>query len=86
MFDDVKKAFMISDKELAQKQMDRMRDITKRSDGLIDQLYKTDMPANPAIGYALLTRYCKRVSSHLGNIATAVVVPQIGRASCRERG
>lgn len=74
MFEEVKGAFMVSNKERAQGQMDQMRDITERSDALIDELYSTSLSANNAIAFALLTRYCKRVSSHLGNIASAVVV------------
>ena len=75
MFDRVKEAFAVSDKELAQEQMDLMRKVTSVSDELIDELYTAEITPNQAICYALLTRYCKRVSSHLGNIASSVVVP-----------
>ena len=50
--------------------------ITKRCDDIIEKVAKGDnLSTNEAVCFALTARYFKRITAHLSNIATSVVLP-----------
>jgi len=55
--------------------MDKHHKIAMRCEELIRTMAKKEIPSNKAVCYTLLTRYLKRVSAHLANIASAIVKP-----------
>ncbi len=50
-------------------------ELQDRYDDLIEQQLHTDKPASEAVPRALLYRYFKRISAHLMNILTSLVMP-----------
>ncbi len=75
LFGLTKRAFELSDKETAHVVIRQGKTIKKQCDTTLQQLIVDDLPTNKAAGYTLLSRYIKRVSGHLVNIATSVVTP-----------
>ena len=73
LFGKTRKAFERSDEEIARSIMNRGARISKQCDMLLHQLIVDEIPTKKAVGYTLLARYLKRISSHLTNIATSVV-------------
>ncbi len=73
LFSKTRKAFMWSDEQTAHSIISKGEAINKQCDMLIKQLIADDLPTKKAVAYTLLSRYIKRVSSHLINIATSVV-------------
>ena len=73
LFGKTRKAFARSDEEMAKSIMTRGARISKQCDMLLRQLIVDNLPTKKAVGYALMARYLKRISSHLTNIATSVV-------------
>ena len=65
-----------ADAEKAQIAMDMHWQISERCDRMFEELASEEgLPAEHAVIYTLLSRYLKRVSSHLKNIASSVVNP-----------
>jgi phosphate transport system protein len=75
LFEKTKKAFIESDEEQATSTWEDQRKIKTRCNEILDTLLKSDLPVNEAVCFSLMTRYYKRIASHLTNIATSVVVP-----------
>ena len=75
MFAGVTLAFAQSDEIAAHSINSASGTITQKSDLLLEQLIRDNLPTDKAVAYTLLTRYFKRISAHLSNIATSVVVP-----------
>lgn len=75
LFRQTKTAFIDSDEEKAAKSWDYQKDIKKRCDKIINQLAKSNLSVNEAVCFTLMARYFKRISSHLTNIATSVILP-----------
>ena len=75
LFAQTKKAFIDSDEDKAAKTWDYQKEIKKRCDDIIETLAKSNLSINEAVCFTLMTRYFKRVSSHLTNIATSVILP-----------
>ncbi len=75
LFEQTKKAFIESDEDKAAKTWDFQKDIKKRCDGIIKNLAETTLSVNEAVCFTLMARYFKRISSHLTNIATSVILP-----------
>ena len=73
LFGKTRKAFARSDEEMAKSIMTKGTRISNQCDMLLKQLIVDNLPTKKAVGYALMARYLKRVSSHLTNIATSVV-------------
>jgi phosphate transport system protein len=75
LFGSVKRAFSKSDPAGAKAALKAADDIGDRCDDVIEALLndKSDMHTHEAVAYSLLARHYKRVSSHLSNIATAVL-------------
>ncbi|MFN3302041.1 MAG: PhoU domain-containing protein [Patescibacteria group bacterium] len=76
MFDLTLKAFRESDLVIAQKVMDEHHRLNREMENLIEMIMNTEeIKAKEAVTYALFARFLKRVSAHLGNIATTVINP-----------
>jgi phosphate uptake regulator len=72
LFSKTRKAFERSDEEIARSIMAKGVRISNQCDMLIKQLMVDNLPTKKAVAYTLLSRYLKRISSHLTNIATSV--------------
>ncbi len=68
-------AFAEAELEGAKAVMEKHRKIALRCEELIREMAKKEIPSNKAVCYTLLTRYFKRVSAHLANIASAIINP-----------
>jgi len=64
-----------SDKDTASSALESARDLARKCDAMIDDLMKDDLPTRDAVLLTLLARYLKRISLHLSNIASSVVMP-----------
>lgn len=89
MFDLTRDAHKQGDVQKAQTVMDMHWQISERCDKMFEELVsEEELSAEYAVIYTLLSRYLKRVSSHIKNIASSVVnpFPRIGfRASGEEK-
>jgi phosphate transport system protein len=74
-FIETKQAFIESDEALARKAWDHKQNISTKCDSIIESLSTCDLSVNEAVCYTLIARYFKRLSSHLTNISTSVIVP-----------
>jgi phosphate uptake regulator len=77
LFGQTEKAFVDGDRDLARRVLDLVGRLTRNCDMLIRQLLSSgeEMAADEAVAYVLLARFYKRVTAHLGNIASAVISP-----------
>ncbi len=74
-FHKTRRALAESDEVLGQEVIVEERDITARCDALVERLAAGSLPAKLAVPWALIARYLKRVSAHLGNMASSLVMP-----------
>ena len=74
-FEPTAKCFEESDPELGRNVLEKTRALAKHADNVIERLLDEEMPCRQAISYTLLSRYLKRVSAHLANIASSTVMP-----------
>ena len=75
LFRDTKKAFLESDKDTAITSWNYERQIAKRCDQILEKLAKSDISVNEAVCFTLIARHFKRITAHLTNIATSVILP-----------
>ena len=75
MFSSTKKAFINSDKSLAEQVGNNKKILADQCEQIIQKIASSNMKVREAVAYALITRYYKRIISHLGNIATTVILP-----------
>lgn len=77
MFDLIHTSFTESDETKAQKAMEmHHQDIAKKLDKIIDDILQDQqIDTKKAVVYVLLSRYFKRISAHLANIASSVTNP-----------
>lgn len=75
LFKGTKKAFIESDEAKAAKSWEYKTKIAKRCDQIIEKLAKSNLPVNDAVCFTLMARYFKRITAHLTNIATSVILP-----------
>ena len=68
-------AFMQSDEDTANKMLLSEREILKKCDIILEHLSKSNLDANEAVCFTLIARYFKRISAHLTNIGSSVVMP-----------
>ena len=75
-FNNTAKAFHDSDQALGRDMMHVERDIAERCDAMINKLALAEgLDTNKAVCFTLFFRFLKRISAHLGNIASTVVMP-----------
>jgi phosphate transport system protein len=75
LFESAKKAFIESNQETALSSWKYERVIVKKCDEIIKILSAGNFSVNEAVCFTLMARYFKRLTAHLTNIATSVIVP-----------
>jgi len=76
LFKETKEAFIKSDEGKAALSWDYESRIVKRCDKIIESIAKSnDLSINEAVCMTLVARHFKRISAHLANIATSVILP-----------
>ena len=75
LFQRAKKAFIESDEAQATKSWVTKREVSKQCEEILLKLSKSNLSVNEAVCFTLMARHFKRLSSHLTNIATSVIVP-----------
>jgi phosphate uptake regulator len=75
IFSKTRVALADSDEVVGQEVIVEERNVSARCDALVERIATADLPAKLAVPWALLARYLKRVSAHLGNMASSLVMP-----------
>lgn len=76
LFDATSESFLASNREMAQQTLESARAIARDAEEMVWQIAeRDDLPVKAAVFHAVSARHVKRIASHLGNIATAVVQP-----------
>jgi len=75
LFKKTREAFIDSDEDKANDSWRSEREIVKYCDEILERLAKSNLSVNEAVCFTLIARYFKRISAHLTNIATSVIVP-----------
>ena len=75
LFKETIKAFIESDEAKAVKAWDYKIRIAKRCDQIIAKLASSNLSVNDSVCFTLMARYFKRITAHLTNIATSVILP-----------
>jgi len=75
LFETVRRGFRESDPSQAKAALKTADEIGDECDRVVEQLLndKESIQTHEAVAYSLLARHYKRVSSHLSNVATAVL-------------
>ena len=71
----LKKAFQESDEKLAKQILNSYTPIKRECDKVLNDIFEEKLSPNEAVVAALLTRYFKRINSHMSNIASGIVYP-----------
>jgi len=71
----VQKAFLGEDELLAQKILDDYAPLKEECSKLLEDLFADELPTREAVATTLLSRYFKRINSHVSNIASGLVYP-----------
>lgn len=75
LFKQTKEAFIESDEEKARSAWGHEIRISKHCDEVIKKFAESNFSVNEAVCFTLMARYFKRLTAHLTNIATAVILP-----------
>ncbi len=75
IFQKTRECFLESNEEVANEIMNLERKIVKGCDEELEKIAASNLETNLAVCSALVLRYFKRIGSHLGNIATSVIMP-----------
>jgi phosphate transport system protein len=71
----LKEAFENSDEKLANEILKKYTPIKRDCDKILHELFEQEVSANEAVVTAMLSRYFKRINSHISNIASGIVYP-----------
>ncbi len=74
-FPPLKKAFLESDDNLAKEILKEYEPIKNVCNSILHDLFSEALPTQEAVATALLSRYLKRINSHMSNIASGIVYP-----------
>ena len=74
-FGSTRTAFSEIDADLAHQIIEQELEIAHRCEDLIARLADDRLDCRRAVAYTLAVRYLKRISAHLGNIASSIVMP-----------
>lgn len=74
-FNKTRNAFKNSDEEIARDVLNIELSVVKRCDEILKKLSSNNLKTNEAVCYTLIARYFKRISAHLANIGTSVILP-----------
>jgi len=75
LFKETKEAIMESSDNKAESSWDYKTRITKKCESILKKLAMSNLSVNETVCFTLIARYFKRISAHLTNIATSVVLP-----------
>ena len=70
-----REAFKKSDERLAKEILGKYTPIKRECDRVLSELFEEELSTNEAVVTAMLTRYFKRINSHVSNIASGLVYP-----------
>lgn len=71
----LREAFKKSDVKLATKILNNYASIKRGCDRILNELFEEEVSTNEAVVTAMLSRYFKRINSHISNIASGLVYP-----------
>ena len=74
-FNKTKNAFKDSDEKLAGEVLNMEKAIVGRCDGILKKLASSQLDTNEAVCFTLIARYFKRITAHLANIGSSVILP-----------
>ena len=69
------KAFKNSDEKLVNEILRKYTPIKRDCDKILHELFEQEVSANEAVVTAMLSRYFKRINSHISNIASGIIYP-----------
>jgi phosphate uptake regulator len=69
------KAFKTSNDKLAKEILRNYTYIKRDCDKILSELFKQNVSTNEAVVTAMLSRYFKRINSHISNIASGIIYP-----------
>lgn len=75
LIDDAAEVFAGQDSVKAQRLIDKADDFLKQYDRLMKAAYESEGPASEAVARALYFRYLKRITAHVMNLMTSLVMP-----------
>jgi len=75
LFEPTASSILSSDRDMASETMTDGRELASECNKMIDDLLEDDLTCRDAVLLTLTARYLKRVSLHLSNIASSVVMP-----------
>jgi phosphate transport system protein len=75
LFEQTKEAFIEADEEKADLSWGYENKIANWCDDIVSQVANSDLSTNEAVCFALIARHFKRLTAHLVNIATSVILP-----------
>lgn len=73
-FEMTKQAFIESDENTAKEMLDLERDLVRACDNIVVEISESSLKTKEAVCFVLIARYFKRISAHLANIGSSVVV------------
>jgi len=74
-FPRLKKAFLESDENLAKEILKNYDPIKEKCNKILHDLFNEQLSTKEAVATALLSRYLKRINSHISNIASGIIYP-----------
>lgn len=74
-FPQLKTAFLESDTNIARKILKEYAPIKGECNGILHDLFSEELSTREAVATALLSRYLKRINSHMSNIASGIIYP-----------
>jgi phosphate uptake regulator len=69
----LKRAFLESDETIAQKILRNYQPIKSECNDILSDLFSEELPTQESVTTVLLSRYFKRINSHMSNIASGIV-------------
>ena len=74
-FPKLRRAFLESDPDLANQLLDEYAPIKSECNSILHDLFSEQLPTREAVATALISRYLKRINSHMSNIASGIIYP-----------
>ena len=74
-FPQLKQAFLKSDANIARELLEDYAPIKGECDKILRDLFSEQLSTREAVATALLSRYLKRINSHMSNIASGIIYP-----------
>jgi len=85
-FPQLKKAFLESDEDIAKQILNGYTAVKDDCTSILHELFSDELSTREAVVTALLSRYLKRINSHISNIASGIVYPLDKIDFVQERG